>query len=336
MIAKGDFPAELNIPIPFSLVSNDVSNDKLIVMPGYWFMYNMYALARNESKYASRDNRTDKTQKLEYDFLAPDSVNEIFDAIELMKKFTGKAYSKKIKEKISEQDLQSTGELLLENKEPIIDKLEILAEGFENSERKVQIVKVNQAYSIYKELVVYYGIIQLIHFILSKKITSWQKLWQALPFRSRREPWVNIGGQLMPKKSLETLIENIHSGKIRNWQGVHSFYNKNSRLYDEQKFQHAFASMLEILKISVRSFTKKLFRELLQQALDTKEWMVKEIYDSRAKDYHNEFRKMMYETQQEMDKVIGKLEDNSFINHQKKELKDFRVKVNEIIKTFKL
>ena len=25
IIAKGDFPAELNIPIPFSLVSNDVS-----------------------------------------------------------------------------------------------------------------------------------------------------------------------------------------------------------------------------------------------------------------------------------------------------------------------
>lgn len=336
LIAKSDFPAELNIPIPFSLVSNDVSNDRLIVMPAYWFMYNMYALARNESKYASRDNRTDKTQKLEYDFLAPDSVNEIFDAMELMKKFTGKAYAKKTKKKIAEQEWFATGELLLGNKEPVIDKLEILADGFENSERKVQLVKVNQAYSIYKELVVYYGISQLIHFILHKKITSWQKLWQALPFRSRRETWVNIGGQLMPKTSLETLIENIHSGKIRNWQGVHAFYDKNSRLYKEQKFQHAFASMLEISKISARSFTKKLFSELLQQALDTKEWMVKEIYDSRAKDYYNDFRKMIFETQKEMDKVIGKLDDNSFINQQKEELKNFRFKVNEIIKTFKL
>jgi len=40
IIAKGDYPAELNIPMPFSLVSNDVANDKLIVMPAYWFMYN--------------------------------------------------------------------------------------------------------------------------------------------------------------------------------------------------------------------------------------------------------------------------------------------------------
>ncbi|MES1224869.1 MAG: DUF4954 family protein, partial [Bacteroidota bacterium] len=55
LIAKGDFPSELNIPIPFSLISNDVTNDKLVVMPGYWFMYNMYALARNAGKYTGRD-----------------------------------------------------------------------------------------------------------------------------------------------------------------------------------------------------------------------------------------------------------------------------------------
>ena len=33
IIAKGDFPAELNIPIPFSLVSNDIANDQLVIMP---------------------------------------------------------------------------------------------------------------------------------------------------------------------------------------------------------------------------------------------------------------------------------------------------------------
>jgi RNA recognition motif-containing protein len=175
---------------------------------------------------------------------------------------------------------------------------------------------------------------QLIGFILRKKISSWQKLWQALPFRSRRGSWVNIGGQLMPKISLDTLIRNIRSRKLTNWDEVHAFYNKNSRLYHEQKFQHAFVSLLEILNINPRSFTKKLFKQLLQQALDTREWMVKEIYDSRAKDHHNEFRRMMYETQQEMDKVVGKLDDNSFIHQQKEELKEFRHNVNGIMKAF--
>src|SRR5687767_3537122 len=75
LIAKGDYPAELNITLPFSLVSNDVTRDRLVVMPGYWFLYNMYAMARNAAKYSGRDKRTDKTQELEYDYLAPDSIN---------------------------------------------------------------------------------------------------------------------------------------------------------------------------------------------------------------------------------------------------------------------
>ncbi|HUC83515.1 MAG TPA: DUF4954 family protein, partial [Flavisolibacter sp.] len=47
LLAKGDYSAELDIPLPFSLVSNDATNNRLVVMPAYWFMYNMYALARN-------------------------------------------------------------------------------------------------------------------------------------------------------------------------------------------------------------------------------------------------------------------------------------------------
>ena len=57
LIVKGDFPNELDIRIPFSLLSNDVKNDQLVLIPGYWFMYNMYALMRNTNKFISRDKR---------------------------------------------------------------------------------------------------------------------------------------------------------------------------------------------------------------------------------------------------------------------------------------
>ncbi|MBS1655493.1 MAG: DUF4954 family protein, partial [Bacteroidetes bacterium] len=126
----------------------------------------------------------------------------------------------------------------------------------------------------------------------------------------------------------------IHSGKIKSWNQVHSFYQKSGELYEEQKLQHAWASLAEIT--GIRKMTKKTFSQLLQQALATREWMVKEIYESRAKDYHNEFRKMVYENTIEMDKVIGKLDDNSFINQQVAELKKFKRQVNAVIKAFKL
>ncbi len=91
LLAKGDYPAELDIPIPFSLVSNDVSKDELIVMPAYWFLHNMYALARNSWKYIDRDKRIDRIQLLEYDYLAPDTVSEIVGALAILERCVGLA-----------------------------------------------------------------------------------------------------------------------------------------------------------------------------------------------------------------------------------------------------
>jgi hypothetical protein len=67
ILNKGDYHHELNIPIPFSLISNDTIKDELLVMPGYWFLYNFYALARNAWKYQDRDKRKNIDQYFEYD-----------------------------------------------------------------------------------------------------------------------------------------------------------------------------------------------------------------------------------------------------------------------------
>ena len=333
LIAKGDFQSELNIPIPFSLVSNDVSSDKLIVMPGYWFMYNMYALVRNAGKYFTRDKRPDKSQHIEYDFLAPDSINEIFNGLALLKKATATAWAKKSNKIIEEKYLLKTGEDLLENNTVAVAKLEILVTGFENSHRKVQLVKVVEAYKIFKELVIYYGVTQIIQLIENKNITTWQKLLQRLPGKPLRNQWGNIGGQLMTDTAISSLIRSIRSIKTISWDEVHTFYNNKSNSYSADKFLHSYASLLEILKLNPRRFSKKLFLSLLQQSVITKEWMYNGIYNSRAKDYQNPFRQMLYETEQEMEKVIGKLEDNSFIQQQQQEMIAFKKTVADIRST---
>lgn len=331
LIAKGDFPAELNIPVPFSLISNDVSKDKLVIMPAYWFMYNMYALARNSGKYESRDKRTFKNQLLEYDFLAPDSVNEIFDALQLMKKAVGESSRKNTGKKTNEEQLVKAGEKLLEQKTDL-EQFEILVQGIENTSRKVQLVKVTEAYHLFKELIIYYGVTQLISFIEKEKIGSFENLVKQMGKPVRSE-WVNIGGQLVPKPAINTLIRNIHAGKINNWDEVHAFYKTYSEQYHQHKRQHAFASMLEILQLSPAGFTKNIFLQLLQQSVTIKEWMVKGIYESRAKDYASPFRQMVYDSQKEMEKVIGSLKDNAFINQQREELASFKKKVLAIRKS---
>ena len=64
--------------------------------------------------------------------------------------------------------------------------------------------------------------------------------------------------------------------------------------------------------------------------------MCKGILESRAKDYTNPFRKMVYETNEEMNKVIGKLEDNTFIQQQLAELELMKKQVKSANRKYKL
>ena len=58
------------------------------------------------------------------------------------------------------------------------------------------------------------------------------------------------------------------------------------------------------------------------------------ITRSREKDYNNPFRKMVYDSQEEMDKVMGSLSDNSFIRQEAKALKTFEKNVATLISSF--
>lgn len=334
LIAKGDFPAELNIPIPFSLVSNDVSHDRLQVMPAFWLRYNTYALARNVGKYKSRDKRSDKSQVIEYDYLAPDSVNEMLDSLPLLWRAIGVAYSKKTGTIIEEKRLLSTGKALLGKDPDAVSHLDILVDGFENSNRQVQLLKVREACESFREMVIYYGITQLLWFIDKKKITNWQKLMDSLPQEPFRGKWKNIGGQLMTEEAVNSLVRAVKSGKIASWDEMHAFYTKKSEDYPIDKFRHAWASLLEVLNITPAKFSHRNFNDLLLQALKTKEKLVDGIYESRSKDYQNEFRKMVYDSQEEMEKVMGKLSDNTFIGEQKEELEVYRKKIEETRQRF--
>ena len=334
LLAKGDYSYELNIPLPFSLVSNDVTNNQLSVMPAYWFMYNLYALARNADKYVDRDKRTNKIQLIEYDFLAPDSINEIFTALELLKKFTALSQEKNYSNSTPEAVLIHAGESILEEEATNVKSITISNAGFENNSRPVCICKVDEAYRIYKDLVIYYGITNIIDFINSHSINSFDELMKALPEKSFRLQWTNIGGQLLPVNSLNTVLQQIKSNSVQSWEALHEFYKENGKTYTGQKLQHAYASLLELLKIE--KLNPADFRKLLLQALNIKDWMVKSIYHSRAKDYQNEFRKMVYGNEKEMEVVVGKLEDNIFISQQKKEFIQFKASVENITRLYKL
>ncbi|MCC6256728.1 MAG: DUF4954 family protein [Chitinophagaceae bacterium] len=300
ILAKGDYPSELNIPIPFSLVSNDVSNDRLLVMPGYWFMYNMYALARNSWKYVDRDKRTKKIQTLEYDYLAPDTINEMFDSLSLL----GAA-------SVNADDSTSV-------------------QGWENSGRECRIIKVNKSITLFSQLISYYGTMDLIRHFTRHKFSDFTSFKKSLTAKISRDKWINTGGQLIREEEIKKFRHSVKTGKINSWDDVHNFYREQGTTYHSDRLNHAYTSLLEIKNITPRQFTASLFSTYMMEAIATKKQMTKGIYDSREKDYSNPFRKMVYDTQKEMDSVIGKFEENSFIQQQLKEQDDLNKTVRSI------
>jgi len=318
ILAKGDYPAELDIPMPFALISNDVSNDELVVMPAYWFLHNMYALARNAWKYPDRDKRTDKTQLLEFDFLAPDTINEMVAALRIIEDLAG----------ATRQSSSATPRL-----HPVAEP-GIIATGWENSDRKVRLVKTVQAYAIFKELIAYHAATRLLAFIQQEKIASFDDLLKALPANPPFTPWANVGGQLIRKTELDKLIGQIHSGKVRTWGEVHEFYRRQAEQYPTDKLHHALAALRQVTGATLRKSGPAGFAALMRQAIATRDWMTKEIYTTREKDYSNPFRKMVYESTEEMDAVIGRLEDNSFIKQENEAAKKYRKETEKVLKRF--
>ena len=306
IIAKGDYSNELNIPVPFSLISNDYSNDRLIVMPAYWFMYNMYALARNAKKYEERDKRAYKFQLIEFDYLAPDTINEMFDALYLFDQL-----------KVNENG-------------------EAEISGWENSRRKTIITKVPQASIIFKQMIELYAVIQFLNHIETNKINTFEELLINVKHAKKRSAFLNIGGQLIKAEDVDKLKTKIKTNKIKSWEEVHEFYFNQGENYSNTKFNHAYSSILELWKLSPAGFDANAFKTLLKKAVATKEWMNEGVYNARAKDYSNPFRKMVYENNQEMNKVIGKLEDNTFIKEHETELQFLKKRVNAVIRKMKL
>lgn len=333
LVTKGDYPSELNIPIPFSLVSNNVSDDQLTVMPGYWFLYNMYALARNSWKYGDRDKRIDKTQLIDFDFLAPDTINEIVVALELMAEFTGKAYSRHLgKQKIpGKQESISIGKKLLERQDPLLNKLEILAEGFENSSRKCVLIKVPQAYTIFRELIAFYAVEQLLSFSSIQNKIHPKDL---IKIKSTVAEWTNVGGQLILSDEVSKLQKLVSAGKFKSWEDIHVFYRQQASRYKEDKFVHAMTALRTVLGYDLRKQSTTALEAFLQQTIVTKEWMAKGIKDSRSKDYTNQFRKMVYSGTEEMNKVLGSMSENSFIKQELGALAQYKKQVNALAKKF--
>jgi hypothetical protein len=318
LIAKGNYPAELNITLPFSLVTHDAADSRREVMPAYWWLYNLYALERNSWKFKSRDKRVFKTQRIETDYLAPDTAGEIIHALALLEEWAGQA---KDSGADNPEDLRGLGRAVLLEDKPFT----LLAGGFmlERSRQAVRILKPCRGYRAYREMLLYYGVKTLVEYLAANDTGGFLRFQDTYREEYPLE-WVNLGGQLVPEFKARALMNDIRRGLLRSWQDIHAEYE---RLYREYPLDRAL-NALQVLRFlgdesggtgGARAITGEEWNGLITEAVALRRYIDEQVYVTKLKDYTDPFRSITYRNKEEQMVVLGDIADNPFIRTAREE-----------------
>jgi hypothetical protein len=313
IIAKGEYPAELNIPLPFSLVNNNVHKNRLEVMPAYFWNHNLYALERNAWKARTRDNRAIKVQHIETDYLAPDTAEEIIAALTLLEGWLGEAG-------YSPGDMAGSNEISYVRMIP--------CRAMEKSKRHQVIIKPLEAIAAYRQMLRWYAAKTLAVFLNERPEQDCNKL--AAP-GERISAWVNMGGQIVPAFRVDQLRRDIGAGKLRGWDEIHQAYDHWQEEYPLDKANHALSVLAMLEGTSAGAITAALLKQELAASVETHKWITHQVYKTRAKDYHDPFKKATFRNPAEMEQVLGKIDESAFVRLSRAENKSYEEMVAKVL-----
>ncbi|MCB0600917.1 MAG: DUF4954 family protein [Saprospiraceae bacterium] len=268
LLVKGDYAYELNNPLPFALLSNDTSKDELTILPAYWWIYNAYALFRNEMKHQTREQRKNRPANAIRSFLAADTAQEILQALEFLSRY-----------------------------QPGDDGMAEIDTGvIENSKRRVMIVKFEEAMNAYREMLLFYAARCMAE--QAGEIELDTSFDNTLKWNDHH--WVNAGGLLFHQQQLELLIDGIHKHEMVSWEDFHDVTDRFATEYPQANFLTAIGVLNKLGYQNLES----VWHDQIQLLSKVRH----RIHESRLKDYQNEFRKATSETEAEWNAVYGDLE----------------------------
>ena len=333
LVSKGSYQYELDIPYPFALVAPGNNGQPAIsIIPAWWFMYDMFAITRNKNKFLKRDKRVKKIQVIETDPLAPDTMQEVMVALDRIIGLTV-GYLKGINSEYmegktsSEEQYQAAKDFLHQNAEAEFT----LEDSVCQKKYGAIIHKPVQAYKMYRKIVKYFATRTLMEFCQS---LNQDMLTPDLVSRIRKLPlyteWENVGGQIIPSEKIRELFDGIKNGAINNWNAVHQFYKLCDCAYEQYKVSYALYLLEQLYSRPIEEFSVDLYRNIT----DDVSIVAYDIYNaslkSREKDYTDYYRSMVYHSEDEMNCVLGPLEDNSFLRQLRADTEVFTKKIREI------
>lgn len=329
LLAQASYTAELDIPLPFALVNNNPAQDRLEVLPAYWWLYNMYALTRNTWKFHTRDKRKFKQQNIEFEALAPDTVEEILQARGLLETWVAQA---ELRDQVeapppASDELRRRGQQLLTQEASRVAGWQVLGEQMERSRREVLILKPVAAYQAYGQMLRDYAVKTLLSYMTEHPEATFSSMAQALEGAHERR-WTNVGGQLMREGDVDQLRRDIRAGILDSWDQIHARYNELWQVYGRAKQMHAWAVIKKLHGSA--SLSVDQWQAALDTAVHIQEHIEGQVYATREKDFENPYCKVTYRNQAEMDAALGRAEDDGFVKLVREQSATFRQTVAEV------
>lgn len=332
LVAKGSYQHELNIIYPFSLVSAVSEKEPVHIMPAYWFLFNMFAIARNKYKFQKRDKRVNKVQIIEMDPLAPDTMQEVLYALNRLVCLT-KDYLEKIndpeinKVKGPLEKYQTAKDYLHQNPDADFTVFDPSCQ----KKHGAVIFKPVKAYKEYRKIAKYFAaktIIETCETFGFDKLTM--ERFEMILVCPLYTEWQNAGGQMIPKEKIDELCEKIKSGKIENWDQVHEFYKKCQDNYKYFKARYALYILEELYSRPIYEFTDEIYHDIIGDVSIVSSDMYNASISSRKKDFDDPFRSMVYDSMEEMNAVLGTLNDNEFLREMRSTTEEFNQKLHQV------
>lgn len=322
LLVKGNYPAELNIPLPFCLLSDNTCDHRRELMPAYWWMYNMYALERNSWKYTARDRRKRIVQHVETDYLAPDTAQEMLQALDLLQRWTAQAWCRihgVDPDAMEPSELSRKGFELLSEHPDEVSTMEVVGENLENTIYPVKILKPAEGWRSYRDMLLYYGVKSVGRWCVDSGMTLSQFQREHATTKPS-SPWLNLGGQLVLERKVQQLRQDIRSGRISTWREVHDQYELWWKEYPCDRACDGLQVLRSLLVVD--SIDPPTWASLTQEVRRIRAYVEDQVLRTKQKDYDNAFREITYRSLAERNAVLGRVEDNPFIAEAKRQSED--------------
>ncbi|MBP5753434.1 MAG: DUF4954 family protein, partial [Treponema sp.] len=142
--------------------------------------------------------------------------------------------------------------------------------------------------------------------------------------------WSNVGGQVIPNAKIQELFAKIKDRTIDSWEQVHAYYDECQNEYVSFKARYAVHLLEFLYSRPIQEFDAEVYRDIMEDVLYVSDRMLSSSFSSREKDYTDFFRSITFRNKEEMEAVLGTINDSVFLKDLKAATTEFDDRLRQV------